>query len=197
MRKALVLLLLLCLSLGLPACETGRPGTTMTSQVWSASSTISAAPARPADFSLRLQYGAGLHKEGMDVKGKYNELDTAVGTFTKDMISAPPLTVPLALSPAELDGIYSKMVEIDFFGYPGEFAIGLPPNATTIARTPSDKYYFKVTSGGQVKTLFWDDYIMNPDAQASRLRELIRLIKGIIESKDSYRALPPASGGYE
>jgi len=135
-------------------------------------------------------------QDGATISGTYNQLNTTNGTFTKDMISAPSITVSLTLSEDELDRIHEKMLDIDFFNYPTDFAINLPPSAIAAMITPSVNYYFRVANGSQVKELFWDDKIMNQDAQASKLRELIQLIKGIITSRDEYKTLPPASGGY-
>jgi hypothetical protein len=143
-------------------------------------------PAIPSNYSLIFSYGTG------EVK---NELNTIKGTYTKDMISAPPITVNLSLAQEEMDRIYKKMQEIDFFNYPTDFSIQ-SSGTTTIVSTPSEKYYFKVIDGSRTKEVSWDDKIKNPDIQASKLRELIQLIKSIISSKDEYKALPPASGGY-
>ena len=54
-------------------------------------------------------------------------LDTFKGTYTKDMVMDPSITVPLSLSEEEMDRIYQKMVEIDFFNYPDKFSVSVPP----------------------------------------------------------------------
>ncbi len=138
------------------------------------------------DFSLIFRYGYG--------EQPLNELNTVSGTFTRDMVSAPPVSASLSLTPAEMDIIYRKMQETGFFSYPETFAVA--PGATVIAVTPSEKYYFQVDAGSRHKELFWDDSVRNYDGQASQLRSLVALIKDIIAAKAAYQALPPAVGGY-
>ena len=70
-----------------------------------------ASPSAVALTELVFAYGHG---------GK-NVLDTAKGTFTKDMIADPPLTVGLRLTEAELERIAKKMAEIGFLAYPEVF----------------------------------------------------------------------------
>jgi hypothetical protein len=142
---------------------------------------------RESNFSLIFKYG---------VTAK-NELNTINGTYTKDMIVAPSITVKLILSPGELDRIYQKMQEINFFDYPDKFSIAIPTTATFRIHSPSDKYYFKVTNGIRITELSWDDYIDYEDIQASNLRELIQLIENIITSKAEYQTLPAPLGGYQ
>lgn len=137
-----------------------------------------------AGFSFVFKYGVTLR----------NELDTFNGTYTKDMILAPSITINLNLSGEELNQILSKMEEIDFFNYPDVFEV--PPSELTQVVTPYTKYYFKVRYGSYTKELRWDDEIRNPNEQADRLRELINLIRSIIESKDEYKKLPEPKGGY-
>jgi hypothetical protein len=204
MKKAWMYMLMTPLIFSTLACSNARQSiipSTMTSTNAAVSSgteindTLSAT--LQTDFSLLFRYGAGWTMEdGANFSGNYNELDTSNGTYTKDMVSAAPITINLSLTQEELDSIYNKMMEIDFFNYPDTFYVAVPFSATTTFVTPSQRYYFRVTNGSQVKELFWNDKILNQDSQASRLRNLIQLIKNIIASKDDYKTLPPASGGY-
>ena len=158
----------------------------------------SSMPIRESNFSLVFRYGAGWEMTGSKTtSGKFNELNTLNNSFTKDMISAPSITVKLSLSEEDLDSIYQKMQEIDFNTYPAEFSVVIPPGTNTTLVMPSEKYYFKVVNGSQVKELYWDDIIRNEDIQAIKLRGLIQLIKSIIVSKEAYKTLPPPSGGYQ
>ena len=59
----------------------------------------------PSSFNLIFKYG---------VRAR-NELNTFNGTYTKDMVMDPSITVNLSLSKEELDRIYQKMIKIDFF----------------------------------------------------------------------------------
>lgn len=141
---------------------------------------------RPENFNVIFKYG-------VDAK---NVLNTYDNTFTKDMVIDPNITTTLVLSSQELDAIYQKMIEIDFFAYPNSFAVPTDPNGCTGAVTPASTYRFDVVAGDTRKTLVWGDYITNPDDQASKLRELIRLIKTLIQARDEYKQLPQPRGGY-
>ncbi len=112
------------------------------------------------------------------------------------MVQDPSITVKLSLSEEELDCIYQKMVEIDFFDYPDKFSIILPPNKPHGIVTPYYSYYFKVQHDAGIKELWWEDEIVYEDIQADKLRELINLIWDIIKSKDEYKELPEPTSGY-
>ena len=137
-----------------------------------------------SNFNFVFKYGVTLR----------NKLDTFNGTYTKDMVLAPSITINLRLTGEELNQILVKMNEINFFNYPDVFEV--PPGELTQVVTPYTKYYFKVRYGSDTKEIRWDDEILNPNEQANRLRELINLIRGIIESKEEYKSLPEPKGGY-
>jgi hypothetical protein len=139
-----------------------------------------------SDFNFIFQYG---------VTGG-NELDTFQGTYTKDMVIDPPITINLSLSKEEMGSIYQKMLEIDFFNYPDDFTVTVPPGELTGMVTPYSSYYFMVESKSGEKELKWEDKITNPDEKAGKLRELITLIRSMIESKEEYKQLPEAKSGY-
>jgi hypothetical protein len=145
-----------------------------------------APPADVSSFNLIFKYG---------VTAK-NELNTFERTYTKDMVMDPSITVELSLTEAELDRIYQKMVEIDFFDYPDEFSVPVEEGELVTIVTPYSSYYFKVEYDSAVKELRWEDEIVNPDEKAERLRELIQLIRDIIESKEEYKELPAPTSGY-
>lgn len=139
-----------------------------------------------ADFNLVFKYGFGAK----------NTLDTFKGTFSKDMVTDPPVTVPLSLSEEEMDRIRQKMIAIDFISYPENFSVSVPPGEPTRIVTPHQSDYFKVEYNGQVKELWWQDDITNKDEKADSLRELIKLIREIIEAKEEYKKLPAPTSGY-
>ncbi|MFC1991901.1 hypothetical protein ACFLVC_04190 [Chloroflexota bacterium] len=143
-------------------------------------------PLAQSDFNLIFRYGVGAK----------NELNTFEGTYTKDMFGDPSITVPLSLTDEELDIIYRKMVEINFFDYPEEFSVTAAPGEAVGIVTPYSSYYFKVEDDSGIKELRWEDKITNEDNEADRLRELIKLITDIIESKEEYQKLPEPTGGY-
>lgn len=125
-----------------------------------------------------------------------NVIDTYGDKFTKDMITAPSITIDLRLTEEEMDRIYQKMVEIKFFDYPETFKVEAPPGEPTGIVTPYSTYIFTVETDGRTKTLQWDDEITNPDEKTEKLRELINLIREIIESREEYKQLPEPEGGY-
>jgi hypothetical protein len=137
------------------------------------------------EFNLRFRYG---------VTAK-NDLNTFRNSYTKDLILDGTATVSLRLSDVELDQIKKKMLEIDFFSYPDTF-VAVPIGPGVGLFTPHMTYEFEVKSNTSIKRLHWDDQIVENDSRTISLRELIVLIRNIIESRPEYRQLPSARGGY-
>ena len=146
-------------------------------------------PPEKTNFNLIFNYGVMAR----------NKLDTFQGTYTKDMVIDPPITVELSLSEEEMDSIHQKMVEIDFFNYPDNFSVSVPPDVPTGIRTPYPSYYFKVEYNSKIKELWWNDQIVYKDykdERADRLSELVSLIRSIVESKEEYKKLPEPRSAY-
>jgi hypothetical protein len=137
-------------------------------------------------FNLIFKYGVGAK----------NVLDTAHGTYTRDMIVDPAVTVKMRLSQEELDRILAQMDDIDFWKYPDVFLPELPPDGLRRHMTPYSTYYFTAKRGEVVKELRWDDESDDQGARATRLRDFIKLIRDIVESREEYKTLPQPSGGY-
>lgn len=131
---------------------------------------------RKSDFDFVFTYGIGA-----------NTLNTFHHKFTKD--TTPPVTINFSLSKTDMDSIYQKMLEIGFFNYPNYFATQVTQDSIC-SKTPYSSYYFQVKYGTDFKELWWADCIFNPNVQADKLRELIKLITGIIDSKAQYKKLP-------
>lgn len=183
MKRFLLFILFIYLLFGLIGCGQTTPSTE-TSPLGNESIIPTTLP---SDFGFIFKYGVGAR----------NELNTFVGTFTKDMILDPSITINLLLSQEELDSIYQNMLEIKFFHYPEEFSIYVPPGMPKGIITPSSSYYFKVIYDSKLKELWWEDQLVYPeDIQADKLRKLISLIEGIIKSKEEYKNLPEPRGGY-
>jgi hypothetical protein len=125
-----------------------------------------------------------------------NTLDTFKVIYTKDMGLDAPITIPLSLTQEEKDKIYQKMVEIDFFHYPDRFSVHVPDGEIENRVMPYSSYFFKVTNHGQTKELLWHEKVTNSEAKADKLRELIKLIRDIIESREEYKKLPEPKAGY-
>jgi hypothetical protein len=143
---------------------------------------------RPSDFNLVFKYGYGSINK--------NVLNTFNATYTKDMVVDPSVTIDFSLSDEDMDRIYQKMVEINFFCYPDEFEIPLPEEGIVGMQTPYQGYYFMVECNNQVKVLRWEDKITNKNEDADKLRKVISLIRSIIQSKDEYWELPSPRGAY-
>ena len=140
-----------------------------------------------SSFNLIFKYGVGAR----------NVLNTFEQTYTKDMVIDSSITADLSLTKEELDTIYQKMTEIDFFDYPDTFSVVSDAEEIVGTITPYSSYYFKVEYDSNLKELWWNDNIFpDYDEEAHKLRELIKLIREIIESKEEYKNLPPPTGGY-
>ncbi len=126
-------------------------------------------------------------------------------TLMRNM-SPPAITIDLVLSKQELGKIYQKMVDIDLFSYPQEFSIQLPPDVARIYGI-SARYRFDVRNGSQSKVVSWNDQFVEPTdrpwrdedsepskTQAAKLRELIELIKQLVENHPEFKKLPDSGG---
>lgn len=106
--------------------------------------TSCAAPATTAVFTPRHSDMNFIFKYGIGAK---NILDTFQNKFTKDLIQAPSVTTALYLTDEDMERIYQKMVEINFFSYPDEFAVNVPAGGLATVLTPYASYYFTVEKG--------------------------------------------------
>ena len=158
--------------------------TTKTDDTWDPSPVVKV---NKTNFSLIFKFNT----YGKDVLNTFND------TFEKDLVEGPPAIISFSLSEEELNIIYQKMIEIDFFNYPDVFSVtgyyeSEPPNIC----------YFKVKYNSRVKELSWNsvplrnEQIEHEDEKAEKLRELIELIEDIIYSKAEYRELPEPVGAY-
>jgi hypothetical protein len=172
---SIVLISSLLVLSGVTACDNGTAGGSHVSS-----------PAGESDFNLIFKYG---------FSGR-NTLDTYQGTYTKDMVADSPVTIPLSLNQEDKDKIYQKMVEIGFFDYPDKFAVIVPPGELESRALPYSTYFFRVTYQGQTKELLWHEKVTNSEAKADKLRELIGLIRSIIESNEAYKKLPEPKSAY-
>jgi len=141
---------------------------------------------RPSDFNILFKYGYS--------KAMRNELNTFNGTYTKDLGRDPSITVELRLTDEDMERIYQKMVEIDFFCFPERFVIPIPDGEIVSATSNYLQYYFRVECDNKVKIVQWSDYILKENDDAKNLRKVISLIRSIIESKDEYWDLPSFEG---
>ena len=146
------------------------------------------------DFNMIFGYGVGAK----------NVLDTFEGTYTKDMISAPSLTIDFNLTKEDMSAIYEKIHEIDFFSYPEVFSVMTNQTGTIGMVTPYETYYFKVKSGSETKEVRWENSILWCDTDGTGpWSPLLKMGDGAtIISLDAARLyelvqdLPEPAGGY-
>jgi hypothetical protein len=121
--------------------------------------------------------------------GARNELNTFEGTYTKDLIMDNPITTRMILSQEELRQIQQKITEIDLFSFPDNFSIdgGV---------TPQTDYYIKVQNGTQIKEITWSNSSLMESNIQNSLEQLVSYLRGMIEQKPEYKALPAPRGGY-
>ena len=145
---------------------------------------ISTSPA--PDFGFEFAYGACFT----------NRMNTFTQRYTKDMVTAPAITVTVTLPPSEMERIYQKMVEIDFFDYPSTYKIPIGPNEPMVITSAAMHYHFSVRNNAETKTVDWlDDIIQPTKPEADRLRELAKLMIKVIEARPEIQALPAPNAG--
>jgi|GEM_PF-1685895 len=142
---------------------------------------------RPSDFNIIFKYGYG-------TVNNRNILNTFNGTYTKDLGRDPSVTIDFSLSDEDMDRIYQKMIETNFFCYPDEFVVPVPDGGIVSATSDYQGYYFRIECNHRIKVLQWEDYILNENDDAKNLRRVISLIRSIIRSKDEYWELPSPEG---
>lgn len=133
------------------------------------------------DFAFQFSYGAC----GTDI------LDTFTGTYTKDMLIAPSITIPLTLSRDEMSHIYSEMQRINLFSYPSTYMIVPQPDQEVGLVSPPTSYSFVIRNAHVTHHVQWLDHIIEPTTpEAEQLRSLIHLIMTIIERQPAVQQLP-------
>lgn len=132
---------------------------------------------KPKTFNFIFRYGPG----------RANELNTFKQTYTKDLIMDGTVTTKLRLSDSELWAIYQKIIDLNLFD--GK----IDPVDKRIILIPSSDYYLKVQIDSEQKELSWT----NKHGKINdRLQQFTDYVISIIQSKDEYKRLPAAKGGY-
>ena len=145
------------------------------------------------DSDIRIYFRYGVMAD--DSYGR-NVLDTYRGTYTKDMVVDEAVTTTLVLTDEELETIYRKMMEIDFFSFP-ELYKSEAKSEVTCVFTPASSYHYEVTYNGTVKKVTWSNaYYCSEDQGTRDLMALNKVILSIVESKPEYQALPEPKEGY-
>jgi hypothetical protein len=123
-----------------------------------------------------------------------DKLDTANNILVYTPLGkTESLAIPFQLTDNELNTIYKKTVEIDFFSYPSDFVI--PAQYMVPARLPASTYYLTINNGTMSKKVMWING--GPTAgvypEADHLWELITMIQEIIRSHPEYQQIPKTS----
>lgn len=139
----------------------------------------------PKNFAFEFRYG-------VDAK---NVLDTFNNKYTRDMVLDKNVTIDFKLTKLQLAQIYTKIIEIDFFDYPDNFA---PKYGIFFERkiSPYSTYYLKVKAGKISKVFRWEDEQYSQKIEAKKVRELLKLIIQMVEESPEYKKLPPPRGAY-
>ena len=120
-------------------------------------------------------------------------LDTANGTLVYTPLGdTTSTTVSLRLSDDDLESIYQKAISIGFFEHPSEFVV--PDDQVLGYQAPASSYELSMTNGEMMNSVSWtDDTMTKPGyTKADQLRELMHLIREIIQSYPEIQQLPPA-----
>ncbi|MDW0118251.1 hypothetical protein QTL97_15060 [Sporosarcina thermotolerans] len=136
----------------------------------------------PDDFGFSLQFGIT----------KKNEINTFNGTFTKDLITAGTVTTDLTLTEEEMVSIYEMMKDVKFAG-----TKHLIPTVIDCAIEPYGEDEWEVLVNGEIIRHSVSEAYCKPTDDAKQLIELRDYIFDLIQSKNSYKELPDAEGGYE
>ena len=140
-----------------------------------------------------------LSSEGTRIEFRYgvgakNVFDTYTGTFTKDLIGDPPVTIKMALTEDELLRIEVKLEEVNFLNR--SYWDLIPHGSVSGMRTPFSTYYLKVSFKGVTREIRWNDSNLMPDDFQGPAAEVSKLLWSIIELKPEYKSLPQPRGGY-
>jgi len=118
--------------------------------------------------------------------GAQNELNTFNGTFTKDMVTDPSITIPMKLTESELSSISQKIKELGLLEKD-------PTIISPVKRIPCSSYYLKVNENSKEITKEWNDCSNDVKGEFTTFSEFIY---SIINSKEEYKNLPQPKSGY-
>jgi hypothetical protein len=127
--------------------------------------------------------------------GGHNRLDSASGTFTKDLISDGTITVDFELSAEQKQLIAQRADSIGFWQLPDR--ITYPDSLEIIhAVQPYTKHLLVIWEEHRTKVVTWDTGVVDPIAERDRVEPLGALIRKMITESVMYKSLPKSSGGY-
>lgn len=143
----------------------------------------------PNDFNFIVAYG----------RNAKNKIDSFKGEYTKDLVMAGSATCKITFTDEEMRKIYTEMQRIDIINYPLNYTppyVDNPKSGLIADVTSYSTYYFKVQFGNEIKEINWVDRNKSQASDARQLHTLIRKVMEIVETKEEYKKLPKAKGGY-
>ncbi|WP_440109490.1 hypothetical protein [Paenibacillus sp. QZ-Y1] len=140
----------------------------------------------PGDFNFMVRFGYG--------EVTKNEINTYEDQVVKDLIIKGTATADIILTTEEMRSIYKKMYEMNVMGMQDVALTGLNSNCS---REPYNEESWKITVDGEIQSLMWSDQHCDVTNEADQLLKLRKFIQQIVETKEAYKELPEAEGGYD
>lgn len=135
----------------------------------------------PDDFHFSVKFGIY----------KNNEINTFDHTVTKDLIEDGTVTTDLTLSNEEMEEIYGKMKALNIMENKNLTA------DTNCMQEPHEEDEWIISLNGESIRHYYTEKNCELTYDAKQLMELRNDIFRIVKSKDEYKDLPEASGGYD
>jgi hypothetical protein len=110
-------------------------------------------------------------------------LDTMEGTFTSLVEIDPPrsVTLPVRFSDEEMEAVYDKLVEIDFWSYPATFDVPQSPSGYKVST--AIRVRILVRNAGVERSVNWAIQYLDPgNREADQLTQLVALFDKLIRS---------------
>ena len=138
-------------------------------------------PSYPDDFQIVFKYGVGAR----------NILNTSAGTYTKDLILDPSVTINLTFTEREMDTIWRFIQENEFYTIEEQS----PPRASAVQ--PEYKYSLHIRAEGYPDRELTMTYLgFNTEPNEEAFYMIATKIREFIEAKPAYKKLPAPRGGY-
>jgi hypothetical protein len=138
------------------------------------------------------------HFDFLYSQGWGTRLSTYDSTLTKDEVVDPDTTIHFVLPKADLDSVFAKMMEIDFFDMQEPHPVW--PDTCPGGVVPNTQIRLEATLGDKNKQLTWSTdriiCIMNARGPWHDLWDLEHLILRIIYRQPEFQALPEPQGAY-
>jgi hypothetical protein len=122
-------------------------------------------------------------------------IDTSSGRVTKDLVVDPDTTIALKLTAAELDTLYSAIVQLRLLKLPEPH----PQQDRGSSMDPYEEITLRIRTASDTRTFSWSTtYRSHVDAEDEwrRLSEFIGILRRLPQNHRAYRALPRPRGAY-